>query len=258
MSISIRPAKDPSYLDLQAEVGVSKHIGGRAATNELLALCHVAEANVVLEIGCGIGAGLTNLARHCAGRIVGVDRSPGMIRWARRRAAGAGVADRVALAVADVRHLPFRDEAFDVALCESVLAFVPDKAAAIAEMVRVARVDGWVGANEGWLDEAAEPADVARAQAALGADLPSATGWQALWDGSGLRERQVSPRRVDPAVEIRGRIEWIGWRWMLPAWGRALRLLLTRPELRPVIKEQFGSGADVMAHMGYVLLAGRK
>ena len=45
-----------SFLDMQAHVGVTKHIGGFEATNELLSLCHIEEASQVLNIGCGIGS----------------------------------------------------------------------------------------------------------------------------------------------------------------------------------------------------------
>ena len=43
-----------SFLDMQAYVGITKHIGGLPATRALLALCHVDDAREILEVGCGI------------------------------------------------------------------------------------------------------------------------------------------------------------------------------------------------------------
>lgn len=53
---------ETSYLDIQAEVGISKHIGGLAATDTLHRLCHL-EAQEVLKIGCGIGVGPAYIAK---------------------------------------------------------------------------------------------------------------------------------------------------------------------------------------------------
>ena len=39
---------EPTYLDMQALVGITKHIGGFEATDTLLALCHVEAAHEVL------------------------------------------------------------------------------------------------------------------------------------------------------------------------------------------------------------------
>lgn len=51
------------FLDMQADVGVTKHIGGFDATDELLSLCHIEDAREVLNVGCGIGVGSTYIAK---------------------------------------------------------------------------------------------------------------------------------------------------------------------------------------------------
>jgi hypothetical protein len=42
--------QESTYLDIQAEVGITKHIGGFKATDELLALCHIDKAHEVLYV----------------------------------------------------------------------------------------------------------------------------------------------------------------------------------------------------------------
>lgn len=246
------------FLDMQSAVGVTKHLGGFEATSELLALCHVKEAHEVLDVGCGIGVGPAYIAKSFGCRVVGVDLSERMIGWARQRARQERVGALVELRTADVLALPFPDDRFDVVLCESVLTFVEDKARAIGECVRVTRPGGHVGLNEGlWLKEPA-PEMVERVKDAIGPSVPTEEAWRSLWAASGLQDRVVRIKEADPRTEIRSRIRWIGWRWIVRAWGRALRLYLKDPAMRQSIKQQFSVPVDVFRFAGYGLFVGKK
>src|SRR5512136_1008784 len=193
MSAQENAHEEAKYLDMQAVVGVTKHIGGFEATNELLSLCHIEQAQEVLNVGCGIGVGSTYVARKYGCHVVGVDISEKMIEWSRRRAREERVEDKVEFRVADVLELPFEADRFDVVFCESVLAFVEDKPRAIRECIRVAKPGGFVGLNETFLNAQASPELVGRVQASLssGAAILSAATWQALWEASGLQDRVV-------------------------------------------------------------------
>lgn len=249
-----------SFLDLQALVGVTKHPGGYAATDELLALCQIGATCEVLNIGCGIGVAPAYIAKKHGCRVVGVDISTKMIEWSRQRAREEHVAEKVILNVADVLALPFAAKRFDVVFCESVLVFVADKQQAIAECVRVTKPGGYVGINEMFWNEEVSPELETRAQALIGTatTMPTLATWQALWDESGLRNRVVRSRQLDPAQELKDRVEWIGRRWLLRAWGRALPLVIKRPGFRQSIKEQFNWPPDVMRKLGYGLFVGGK
>lgn len=246
------------YLDMQAYVGVTKHNGGFAATDELLSLCHMEAASEVLDVGCGIGVGPAYIAKkyHC--HVVGIDISAQMIEWSRQRAREEQVAELVEFQVANVLDLPFAANRFDVVLCESVLAFVADKRRAIDECIRVTKPGGYVGLNETFFTDAASPALVARAQAALGSAVPTVATWQALWAESALQEQVVRLHPLVPRQEIKDRIQWVGWRWSLRAWGRFIRLYVTKPAVRPSLREMFNAPADVIEQMGYGLFVGRK
>jgi SAM-dependent methyltransferase len=243
---------------MQASVGVTKHNGGFAATNELLGLCHIEEARQVLNVGCGIGVGSAYIARKYNCHVVGVDISEKMIEWSRMRAREEGVADRVEFRVASVLELPFAADQFDLVICESVLAFVEDKARAIRECVRVTRPGGYVGLNETFFVSQASPELIERVQASMGSDVPTASDWQALWEQSGLSDRIVRLHQIDARAEIKDRIRWVGWRWALRAWGRLFRLYLTHPEVRQSLREMFDAPAGMLQQMGYGLFAGRK
>jgi SAM-dependent methyltransferase len=252
--------EDISYLDLQGLAGVSKHTGGFPATEELLAMCHIQDAQEVLEVGCGIGVGAAHMAGTYGLRVVAVDLSEKMLAWARQRVQREGVAAQVEFRHANVLDLPFETNRFDAVICESVLAFVRDKPAAIAEMVRVLKPGGYVGLNEVvWLKE--PPVGLAQKAAptsSLGTDIVTADRWRELWAASGLEEGDVRVHPVDAAQEVRSRIAWIGWRQVLRAWRRILPLYLRKPAMRSAIRGLMDTPREWFAFLGYALLAGRK
>jgi SAM-dependent methyltransferase len=246
------------YLDVQAQIGISKHQGGYPATDRLLGMCHLVDGCRVLYVGSGIGVGPAYLARAHGCRVTALDVSAPMLRWTRIRARRDRVSALVTTLQADVRAMPFPDGQFDVVLVEAVLAFVQDKQAAIRECVRVTRGGGWVGMNEVvWRDQPPQGDQLAAANA-LGTWLPGYAGWRDLQHASGVVDLTCELHDFDLAQETRSRLQWIGWRWLIPAWGRALRIAATDPAARRQLRVQLGYPADLMGLMGYALSAGRK
>jgi 2-polyprenyl-3-methyl-5-hydroxy-6-metoxy-1,4-benzoquinol methylase len=90
----------------------------------------------VLEVGCGAGH---VLERFKGALRTGIDLSNGMLSRIRRR---LGVSVDLARGSGD--GLPFAPGSFDVVVCTEVLEHVPDPAAVVAELVRVAGPDGRV------------------------------------------------------------------------------------------------------------------
>lgn len=258
MTIEKDVQSSADFLDMQADVGVTKHIGGFEATNELLSLCHIEDAQEVLNVGCGIGVGSTYIAQKYGCRVMGVDVSEKMIEWSRQRAKEDRVDSKVEFRTANVLDLPFESNRFDVVFAESVLIFVEDKAQAIRECVRVTKPGGYVGFNEGFWTEQPSPELVALAKNAVGPCVPTMETWQMLWEASGLQERIIRTRQVDARTEVKSRIQWISWRWLLRAWGRALRLYITNPAIRESIKKQFDVPPEVFQYLGHGLFVGKK
>lgn len=96
-----------------------------------------------LDIGCGNGAFTEEIIARCAPSAVsGIDPSQEQIDHARRREAGKMADYRTG----DAQAPPFADGAFDAAMMALVISFVPDPAGAVAQMARVVRPGGWVGA----------------------------------------------------------------------------------------------------------------
>jgi ubiquinone/menaquinone biosynthesis C-methylase UbiE len=248
----------PTFLDIQAEVGISKHFGGYAATDILHQRCHLEEVHEVLEVGCGTGVGSVYIAKRYQSRVVAVDISDKMLSWARERALREGVAERVTFKNADVLELPFEEGRFDVVIVESVLAFVKEKETAIRELFRVTKPGGYLGLNEYcWRNE--PPADVLAQSVFIGMATITIEEWQRLWEASGLTERWSKTYTVEPRQEFRDRIDWVGgWRSIFKIWGRVIKLLLSNPKARDAVKQQLDLPAEVADAMGYILLTGRK
>jgi arsenite methyltransferase len=181
--------EEPTYLELHAYSGATKHMGGLNATKELIELCGVGERTYVLEVGCGTGATARYLAQKVGCRVMGVDIRQSMIGQARERAARAGVEPRAEFRVADATDLPFEDATFDVVLVESVTTFIEDKPTAAGEYSRVLKPGGRVGLNEEIWHQTPVPPEIVEYVAFtwdVHAEIPTLEGWAELLKDAGL------------------------------------------------------------------------
>lgn len=87
----------------------------------------------ILDAGCGTGYFSRRFAQD-SHQVVGVDRDPAAIAYAH-----ASMTPPLRGAVADMRALPFEDRSFDCVIAMTSLCFVEDEAAAMKEIIRVAR-----------------------------------------------------------------------------------------------------------------------
>jgi len=103
----------------------------------------------VLEIGFGTGSSIVPLAEAvgAAGRVVGLDISPGMQSVAEQRVAAANVTTAVELLVSPVPPVPFDDASFDAVFMAFTLELFPDDTipAVLREVRRTLRSGGRAG-----------------------------------------------------------------------------------------------------------------
>ncbi|CAN5402787.1 class I SAM-dependent methyltransferase [soil metagenome] len=93
-----------------------------------------------LDVGCGTGALTATIVDHAAPASVdGVEPSAGFLTTARER-----LGESVALHQGDAATIPLPDDSVDMVVSALVLNFVPDIAAALAEMRRVVVAGGTV------------------------------------------------------------------------------------------------------------------
>lgn len=114
----------------------------RLVAPEFLAWRDVPPGRRWLDVGCGTGAlCATILETASPASVTGVDPSEGFLETARQNFTGRAVLQR-----GSADDIPLGDAAVDVVVSGLVLNFVPDPAAALAEMSRVTTAGGTIGA----------------------------------------------------------------------------------------------------------------
>ncbi len=107
----------------------------------------VERAARVLDVGCGTGSLLFELADNTAHRqLTGIDASEIYLAAAQAQANAQSAGARITFQHGDGCAMPFAEDSFDAALCQLVLQFVPQPGEAVAEMRRVVRPGGIVAA----------------------------------------------------------------------------------------------------------------
>jgi len=128
---------------------VNFHATRSVADSFQYGVTHLRPGMTVLDLGCGPGSITVDLARRVApGRVIAIDRDPGVLAQARDLAARLGV-DNVEFAVGDAYALDLPDDAVDLAHAHQLLQHVADPAAVLREMARVTRPGGLVAARDG-------------------------------------------------------------------------------------------------------------
>jgi SAM-dependent methyltransferase len=235
-------------------------MGSMRATEELIDLCHVDEAGLVLDVGCGVGATPCYLARAYSCRVIGMDLLPKMAEQAQERAADRGVGDRVGFLVGDARYLPFDDDVFDAVIAESVNVFFTDKIRPLAEYVRVTKPGGYVGITEmTWLTSPSQDT-IEYYRRTVHSETLEAAGWKDLLERVGLRDVGGNAYKVSIPVEGKGRIRrYGGCRGMIKLTFRALTKAVLNPKSREFLGDVFSSlPKDVVKDVGYGVYVGRK
>ena len=111
----------------------------RPAGERLIRQMSLQAATTIVDVGTGSGALLPELQRAAPGaRVLGIDRSDGMLRLATERHSGA-------LALMDVQKLALPANRFDAAVVAFVLFHLPSPERCLTEVNRVLKPGGVVG-----------------------------------------------------------------------------------------------------------------
>jgi len=152
-----------------------------------IALLHAPLAPA-LDVGCGTGRVPLLLAEEAwyHGPIVGLDLTPAMVEIARRKAAAAGVAERITWRIGSGDRLgQWPAPTFGLVTCLEALEYFPRPRRAVAEMWRVLLpggtliVSAWTPRHARWLPgKARTAASLTGLLRALGASAIEARPWQ--------------------------------------------------------------------------------
>ena len=253
----------PTYFDMQAKMGHTKHLGGKKATDDLAALCQIGVGQTVLNVGSGSGISATYLVQTFGCKVVGVDILPGMVenaqRWASQKLGEKkGLSSQLEFRVADARDLPFDDNQFDALISESVNTFIPDRERAMREYVRVVKPGGYIGFNEAiWIKEPSD--EMAKIiTETTSQEFKSPQIWENLFQEAGLIHLIADTYPMGMRAEARNQKALLSSSDYLRILGKMIVLLFKDPETRSLLKYTGSNPRQYFEYMGYGLFVGRK
>lgn len=136
---------DPDRLAPHVLAGVDEfHLGGRAATEALIADLELTATSRVIDVGCGIGGAARTMAGTVGCSVVGVDLTPGFVEAAVVLSDRTGLADQTTFRVGSALALDADADSFDAATLLHVGMNIEDKSTLMAELGRVVRPGGSV------------------------------------------------------------------------------------------------------------------
>ncbi len=118
------------------------HVGGAPASIKLLQKAHLAENELVLDAGCGIGGSSRLMARKFQCRVTGMDLAQEFIDAAEFLTRCTGFEKKIEFKQGSILNMDFQNNTFDSVLCQHVLMNIEDKKAAIKEFYRVLKPGG--------------------------------------------------------------------------------------------------------------------
>ncbi|ESY79677.1 SAM-dependent methlyltransferase [Mesorhizobium sp. LNHC221B00] len=118
------------------------HIGGVAATRELVDQMGLKPAGRLLDIGSGIGGPARFVANSADADVTGIDLTQSYVDVATSLSKRTGMADRTRFVQGSALDMPFGNASFDAAMILHVGMNLPDKAKLMSEAARVLRPGG--------------------------------------------------------------------------------------------------------------------
>jgi arsenite methyltransferase len=243
------------YFEIQAKVGITKHMGGLKATRELLEMCRVDDSDYVLVVGSGNGVSAIKIHRMTGCSVVGIDISEDMVERAREK-----LETGVEFIVSDAENINFPHNTFDIVISESVTAFT-DKMRSISEYHRVLKNRGYLGLNEiTWMIN--PPLEVKEYyQRFMGLKAETKEGWLSYIDGASFKDIKNSVSAVSQWKQVAGDLEMQSMDFFR-IWTRFFQLYLNDREYRRSI-HQLARDVLRMPHefshyFGYGLYVGKK
>ncbi|AZO44091.1 methyltransferase domain-containing protein [Mesorhizobium sp. M7D.F.Ca.US.005.01.1.1] len=118
------------------------HIGGVAATRELIDQMGLKPGAELLDIGSGVGGPARFVANSIGADVTGIDLTQSYVDIATSLSKRTGLADKTRFVQGSALDMPFADASFDAAMILHVGMNLPDKPKLMSEAARVLRSGG--------------------------------------------------------------------------------------------------------------------
>ncbi|MGX9145194.1 class I SAM-dependent methyltransferase [Mesorhizobium sp. 128a] len=118
------------------------HIGGIAATRELIGQMGLKPGARLLDIGSGVGGPARFAANNAGADVTGIDLTQSYVDIATSLSKRVGMADKVRFVQGSALDMPFSNTSFDTAMILHVGMNLPDKKKLMSEAARVLKPGG--------------------------------------------------------------------------------------------------------------------
>jgi len=145
---SVDPVGSMAFIDLQWLL--DHHEAKARYRREMVDALSLRPGDIVLDVGCGPGLWSELIAEKVwpTGRVVGLDLSAHLIRYARRRQNESRYRDIMEFHEGSFYDLPFPDNSFSAVFLGNCFSYVTDPERVLSEQKRVARSGGKIAVKD--------------------------------------------------------------------------------------------------------------
>jgi ubiquinone/menaquinone biosynthesis C-methylase UbiE len=244
-----------SPFDIWEKGGLTEHIGGIYATRRLLARCHLAVGQQILDVGCGTGYTACHLAKAHQVRVIALDINPRSVTEASRRVAKQGAEPQVSLAQANAHWLPFSDALFDAVIAESVIVFC-NATAVISEIRRILKPNGMLRMNEVTFLKAPPAGLASLLSSTFGIHAFQQDEWESILRKAGFANVSSSIHRFNLWEQLASHLKADGLKNYLAGTVTGVRDASIRGTF--FTREMLAAARDFLPYVGYGLYTGQK
>jgi len=117
------------------------------------------EGSIAIDIGCGVGGPLRNIATFSGAKIVGLNNNEYQISRGRRIAQQSGLEGQASFLKGDFMNIPIADGSFDAAYAIEATCHAPNRLGVFSEIFRVLKPGGRFAAYEWAMTDIYNPQD---------------------------------------------------------------------------------------------------
>lgn len=120
---------------------------------------HMTPRTKALDVGCGVGGPMRNMAIFSGADITGITLNQYQVKIGNKYCEQQGLGDRCRLVQGDFQNLPFPDETFDVAFAIEATCHSPDRVKCFSGIARTLKAGGHFAGYEWIVTDKYNPAD---------------------------------------------------------------------------------------------------
>jgi len=113
----------------------------------------------VMDIGCGVGGPLRNIARFSQAKVVGLNNNEYQISRAKRIAADCRLGALATFIKGDFMNIPVEPESFDAAYAIEATCHAPDRVGVYSQIFKILKPGGYFGSYEWVMTDTYDPSN---------------------------------------------------------------------------------------------------